>query len=52
MVVPLTVRSLTIRQLKDVVEEIYKSKQMYDKKYQEAQLPRETMEQHMYSFLN
>ncbi|EEH11761.1 EF hand protein, putative (macronuclear) [Tetrahymena thermophila SB210] len=49
---PSTVRTLTIRQLKEVIEEIYKSKQTFDKKYQEAQLPRETMEQHMYTYLN
>lgn len=30
------VRTLTIRQLKEVIEEIYKSKQMFDKKYLEA----------------
>ncbi|EGR31721.1 hypothetical protein IMG5_103650 [Ichthyophthirius multifiliis] len=49
---PSTIRSLTVRQLKETIEEIYKSKQSFDKKYQEAQLPRETMEQHMYTYLN
>ncbi|EGR28674.1 hypothetical protein IMG5_170580 [Ichthyophthirius multifiliis] len=46
------IRTLTLRQLKETIEEIYNSKENFDKKYQEAQLPRETMEQHMYSFLN
>ncbi len=38
--------------MKDVIEEIYESKTNFDKKCIEAKLPRETMEQHMYTFLN
>ncbi len=49
---PTVVRTLTLKQLKDMIEEIYASKQKYDKKYLEAKMPRETLEQHMYTFLN
>ena len=45
-------RVLSLKQLKDVIEEIYASKAKFDQKCKETQLPRETMEQHMYSFLN
>lgn len=38
--------------MKDVIEEINESKQKYDKKCIEMKMPRETMEQHMYGFLN
>lgn len=47
-----SVRALTLKQLKDMIEEIYASKTKYDQKYAEAKLPRETMEQHMYTYLN
>lgn len=39
-----SVRALTLKQLKDVVEEIYNSKTKYDKRCIESKLPRETME--------
>ncbi|KAK7198677.1 Leucine Rich repeats (2 copies) [Novymonas esmeraldas] len=45
-------KSLTLRQLKEIIEEIYASKAKYDDKCKRNQLPRETMEQHMYSYLN
>lgn len=45
-------RNLTLKQMKDTIEEIYNSKQKNDKKYKEMKLPRETLEQHMYTFLN
>lgn len=48
----INVRVLTLKQLKDVIEEINESKLKYDKKCFELKMPRETMEQHMYSFLN
>lgn len=35
-----------------MIKEIYSSKELYDQKYLEAKLPRETMEQHMYTYLN
>ena len=43
---------LTQRQLRDTIEEIYVSKSKYDIKCAETHLPRETMEQHMYTHLN
>ncbi|CAK60189.1 unnamed protein product (macronuclear) [Paramecium tetraurelia] len=46
------VRNLTLKQLKDVINEIYESKQKFDQKCSDSKLPRETMEQHMYTFLN
>ncbi len=46
------VRILTCKQLKEAIEEIYASKQKCDQKYLEAKLPRETLEQHMYTYLN
>lgn len=46
------IRILTLKQLKDVIDEINESKQKYDKKCYDMKMPRETMEQHMYSFLN
>lgn len=45
-------RVLTVKMLKDVINEIYNSKMEYDKKCLEFKMPRETMEQHMYYFLN
>jgi len=50
--VQINARTLTLKQMKDTVEEIYSSKQKTDKKYREMKIPRETMEQHMYTFLN
>lgn len=46
------VRSLSRRQLIEVIEEIYDSKSKFDAKCAAAHLPRETMEQHLYSWLN
>lgn len=45
-------RHLTLKQIKDMIFEIYESKAKFDQKYLEAKLPRETMEQHMYTYLN
>jgi len=45
-------RVLTIKMMKDIINEIYMSKAEFDKKCLENRLPKETMEQHMYSFLN
>ena len=38
--------------MKDLIGELYESKIKYDKMYIESNLPRETMEQHMYTYLN
>ena len=45
-------RTLTLKQLKDVIEDMYNQKQKYDDKCAENKLPRETMEQYMYTYLN
>lgn len=49
---PTQVRSLTLKQLKDLINEIYNNKVKYDQRCEENKLPRETMEQYMYTFLN
>ena len=43
---------LTIKMLRDIIDEIYDSKVIFDKKCYENNMPRETMEQHMYTYLN
>lgn len=43
---------ISLSTLKDFINEIYKSKTAYDIKCNENKLPKETMEQHMYTFLN
>ena len=48
----LTPKLLTIKMTKDIMNEIYNSKTIYDKKCYENQIPRETLEQHMYTYLN
>jgi DNA repair exonuclease SbcCD ATPase subunit len=48
----LATRTLSLKQLKDVIAEIYESKSKFDEKCAESKMPRETMEQHMYTFLN
>ncbi len=45
-------RVLTIKMMKDIINEIYTSKAEFDKRCLENKLPKETMEQHMYTFLN
>lgn len=46
-----SVKVLTLKQLKDSIEAIYASKDKYDDKCRREGLPRETMEQHMYTWL-
>jgi hypothetical protein len=43
---------LTLKMMKDMIAEIYQSKEEYDKKCIDTKVPKETMEQHMYSYLN
>jgi hypothetical protein len=45
-------RVLTGKMMRDIINEIYASKAEFDKRCLESKLPRETMEQHMYTFLN
>ena len=47
-----TAKVLTIKMTKDIMNEIYNSKAAFDKKCFDNKLPRETMEQHMYTYLN
>ena len=47
-----SIRNLTLKQLLAFVDELYASKDKYDQKCADSRLPRETMEQHMYTFLN
>ncbi|KAF0716516.1 hypothetical protein As57867_002803, partial [Aphanomyces stellatus] len=45
-------KNLTLKQLKDLVEAIYASKRKHDQLNVDAKAPKETMEQHMYTYLN
>eukprot|EP00761_Pharyngomonas_kirbyi_P009681 gb/GECH01009699.1/.p1 GENE.gb/GECH01009699.1/~~gb/GECH01009699.1/.p1 ORF type:complete len:965 (+),score=295.88 gb/GECH01009699.1/:1-2895(+) len=47
-----THRVLSLKQMRDVIEDIYASKQRFDEKCKEQKLPRETMEQHLFTYLN
>ena len=43
---------ISLKTLKDFMNELYLSKSNYDNKCQEYKLPKETLEEHMYTFLN
>lgn len=45
-------RVLTLKQLKDTIQDMYTQKVKFDKKCEDNKLPRETMEQYMYTYLN
>ena len=45
-------RILTLKQLKELFEDIYAQKAKFDKRVQEGKVTRETMEQFMYTYLN
>ena len=45
-------RTLSLRQLRDLINDIYAQKTKFDQKCEESHLPRETMEQFMYTYLN
>lgn len=49
---PVCNRVFTIKMMKEVMNEIYNSKAEFDKKSDENKLPHETLEQHMYTYLN
>ena len=49
---PVCNRVFTIKMMKEIINDIYSSKVEFDKKSDENKLPRETMEQHMYTYLN
>lgn len=46
------IRNLSQKQMREIIDEIYASKSKFDQKCAENKQPRETMEQHIYSFLN
>lgn len=46
------VRIVTLKQLKDIINEIYENKEKHDEKWRRTKLPLETMEQFMFTFLN
>lgn len=46
------VRILTKKNMHDLINDIYTSKTLFDKKCIDLKMPRETMEQHMYTYLN
>ena len=43
---------ITLKTLKDFINELYLSKSQYDLKCTQFKLPKETLEEHMYTFLN
>lgn len=43
---------IPMKQLKDIITDIYLHKMKYDSKCRESMLPIETMEQYMYTYLN
>ena len=43
---------ISLKTLKDLINEIYISKENYDIKCEQYKLPKETLEEHMYTFLN
>ncbi|CDW80904.1 UNKNOWN [Stylonychia lemnae] len=45
-------RVLTLKQLKDTIQDMYTQKVKFDKKCEENKMARETMEQYMYTYLN
>lgn len=47
-----SVKDLTLKQLKEFIEEIYISKEKFDQKCNETQQAKETMEEYMFSYLN
>ena len=49
---PVCNRVFTIKMMKEIINDIYHSKAEFDKKSDENKLPRETLEQHMYTYLN
>ena len=43
---------ISLKTLKDLINEIYISKESYDIKCEQYKIPKETLEEHMYTFLN
>ncbi|CAD8059725.1 unnamed protein product [Paramecium sonneborni] len=51
LVQPQSFRPLTLKQLKEIIQDIYESKSKHDIRQTENKLPLETIEQHMYTYL-
>jgi len=49
---PTNVRIVTLKQLKEIINEIYEGKERHDEKCRRTKLPLETMEQYMFTYLN
>lgn len=47
-----TTKYMSLKHLKEVILEIYDSKIKYDQRCVEGKIARETMEQHMFTYLN
>lgn len=47
-----SIRTMTLKQLKDTINEIYENKEKHDEKCRRTRLPLETMEQFMFTHLN
>eukprot|EP00966_Prymnesium_polylepis_P236449 5467919-Prymnesium_polylepis.2 len=45
-------RVLSLKQMREMIDEVYTSKAKHDQKCADAKLARETMEVHLYTFLN
>lgn len=45
-------KNLTLKQLKDVIKDMYEAKVKFDAKCDQSKAPRETLEQFMYTYLN
>ena len=52
MIGPINKRTLTLKSLLEMINEIYNSKFQRDKQLISSRLPKETLEQHMYSYFN
>ena len=49
---PVIIYNLSKNQLLSLINDIYKNKILFDKKCKENKLPRETMEEYLYNYLN
>ena len=47
----INIKTFTLKQLKDFIEEVYAAKAVFDKKCKDHNLPKETLEQFLYSHL-
>ena len=45
-------KQLALKQIHDIISDMYTQKVKYDKKCQENEMPTETMEEYMYTYLN